>query len=85
MKNLAKASITIAVILLSGCKAEHDVDWYKSHDKERLAKVEQCQKQSDVNQDADCRNALDAQSDIINFGKDDGDNRPASIHGPSKK
>ena len=68
-KIIATVSVISLSFLLSACKAEHDIDWYKSHDSERLSKVAECKKQAEDNQDADCKNAMEAQRYIQAFGK----------------
>lgn len=51
----------LAATLLTGCDAGvQSLDWYKAHDKERDAKVEECNKASDPRGFEDCRNAIDA-------------------------
>jgi len=61
--------ISLASMALTACKGEHSVDYYKTHDKERGAKVEECKTQSEVNWSPDCRNAMDAYRNLLNFGK----------------
>ncbi|WP_448310802.1 EexN family lipoprotein [Pantoea sp. PGP6] len=51
----------LAAVLLTGCDAgAKSLEWYKAHDKERSAKVEECRKASDPRGTEDCRNAIDA-------------------------
>ncbi|MGY5957232.1 EexN family lipoprotein [Kosakonia sp. BK9b] len=51
----------LAAALLSGCDANaQSIEWYKTHDKERNAKVEECKKASNPRGTEDCRNAIDA-------------------------
>lgn len=51
----------MAAILLTGCDEKaQSLEWYKAHDKERDAKVEECKKASDPRGTEDCRNAIDA-------------------------
>jgi len=48
-------------MLLIGFDASaQSFEWYKTHDKERNAKVEECKKTSDPRGNEDCRNAIDA-------------------------
>ncbi|MCG8707638.1 EexN family lipoprotein [Brenneria sp. 4F2] len=57
---LLSLSLLVAT-LLTGCDAgAQSLDWYKAHDKERNAKVEECKKSSDPRGTEDCRNAIDA-------------------------
>jgi len=50
-----------ATVMLTGCDAgAQSQEWYKAHDKERNAKVEECKKASDPRGTEDCRNAIDA-------------------------
>lgn len=51
----------LAATLLTGCDAGvQSLEWYKAHDKERNAKVEECKKASDPRGTEDCGNAIDA-------------------------
>jgi len=51
----------LAAVLLTGCDTSApSLEWYKAHDKERNAKVEECKKASDPRGTEDCRNAIDA-------------------------
>jgi predicted Fe-S protein YdhL (DUF1289 family) len=73
-------SIAAASFLLAGCGPEHDVDWYKTHDSERQAKLQECQTQAESNQDADCKNAREANTQINLHGKEEGKTRdPAEL------
>ncbi|WP_050453532.1 EexN family lipoprotein [Candidatus Burkholderia verschuerenii] len=44
MKARNLAITVLAVVALAGCDGEktHSVDWYKTHETERLAKLKQC-------------------------------------------
>jgi len=54
-------SLVLLATLLTGCDAgAQSLEWYKAHDKERNAKVEECKKASDPRGSEDCRNAIDA-------------------------
>jgi hypothetical protein len=54
-------SLGLLATLLTGCDAGvQSLEWYKAHDKERNAKVEECKKASDPRGTEDCRNAIDA-------------------------
>ncbi|EAR4523470.1 entry exclusion protein [Salmonella enterica] len=54
-------STVMVVALLTGCDAgSQSLEWYKTHDKERNAKVEECKKASNPRGTEDCRNAIDA-------------------------
>jgi hypothetical protein len=54
-------SLGLLATLLTGCDAgAQSLEWYKAHDKERNAKVEECKKASDPRRSEDCRNAIDA-------------------------
>lgn len=54
-------SLGLLATLLTGCDAvAQSLEWYKAHDKERDAKVEECKKASDPRGTEDCRNAIDA-------------------------
>lgn len=57
-------SILLLSVCLTGCKPTHDVDWYKSHEAERNAKVSECRSQAEDNQDADCKNAIQAKRSL---------------------
>lgn len=51
----------LAAVLLTGCDTgAQSLVWYKAHDKERDAKVEECKKVSNPRGTEDCRNAIDA-------------------------
>ena len=51
----------LASMLVTACNADaQSQEWYKAHDKERNAKVEECRKASDPRGTEDCRNAIDA-------------------------
>lgn len=51
----------MAAVLITGCDARAEsLEWYKTHDKERDAKVEECKKVSAPRGSEDCRNAIDA-------------------------
>ena len=59
-KGLLSLSL-VATVLLTGCDARAEsLEWYKTHDKERDAKVEECKKASAPRDSEDCRNAIDA-------------------------
>lgn len=75
-KHLLALIVPFAVFFLAGCKPTHDVDYYKSHDNERNQKLLECRKQAEENQDADCKNAMTAYRQILNFGKS------GEIHSP---
>lgn len=61
MKTGLIASGLMAAMLLIGCDADaQSIEWYKVHDKERNAKVEECKKASDPRGTEACRNAIDA-------------------------
>lgn len=50
-----------ATVLLTGCdEGAQSQEWYKAHDKERIAKYDECTKASDPRGTEDCRNAIDA-------------------------
>jgi len=54
-------SLGLLATLLTGCDAgAQSLEWYKAHDKERNAKIEECKKASDPRGTEDCRNAIDA-------------------------
>ncbi|MEN4610523.1 EexN family lipoprotein [Pantoea agglomerans] len=54
-------SLGLLAALLTGCDAgAQSLEWYKAHDKERNAKVEECKKASEPRGTEDCRNAIDA-------------------------
>ncbi|WP_241389521.1 MULTISPECIES: EexN family lipoprotein [Serratia] len=73
------ALFLISVTLLSGCKPEHDKDWYKAHDAERAEKIAECKKQAEQNQDADCKNAMDAKVEINLYGREGKTKDPAEL------
>lgn len=61
---MKKALLTLgflAATLLTGCDTgAQSLVWYKAHDKERNAKVEECKKASNPRGTEVCRNAIDA-------------------------
>ncbi|MBK3051890.1 entry exclusion protein, partial [Klebsiella pneumoniae] len=52
-----KKLLLLIPFFLVACDASHDVDWYKKHDKERKATIEECKKNADELQKPDCKNA----------------------------
>ena len=51
----------LAATLLPVCNAgAQSLEWYKAHDNERNAKVEECKKASNPRGTEECRNAIDA-------------------------
>lgn len=51
----------LSISLLAACEAgAQSLEWYKAHDKERNAKVEECKKASEPRGTEDCRSAIDA-------------------------
>jgi len=61
MKNGLLSLSLMAAVLITGCEARAEsLEWYKTHDKERDAKVEECKKASVPRGSEDCRNAIDA-------------------------
>jgi hypothetical protein len=60
----------LSAVLLTGCDAgAQSLEWYKAHDSERNAKVEECKKASDPRGTEDCRNAIDASFSSGSFTK----------------
>ncbi|WP_150139620.1 EexN family lipoprotein [Candidatus Enterovibrio escicola] len=57
--------LLLLAIVLVGCgEATYDVDYYASHDTERLEKLDWCKKSMDRKLLTNCLNALDADTDI---------------------
>jgi hypothetical protein len=59
-------SLTVAIIL-AGCNGEktHDVDWYKTHTAERLAKLKQCENNpGELDHAPNCQNAKKAAEEL---------------------
>ncbi|NMP26233.1 EexN family lipoprotein [Rahnella sp. SAP-1] len=53
----------LATVLLTTCGADaasQNFEWFKTHDKERQAKIEECKKATDPRGNEDCRNTIDA-------------------------
>ncbi|PQK82907.1 EexN family lipoprotein [Pantoea ananatis] len=51
----------LSAVVLTDCDARAEsLEWYKTHDKERDTKVEECKKTSTPRGSEDCRNAIDA-------------------------
>ncbi|WP_225776485.1 EexN family lipoprotein [Pseudomonas sp. Marseille-Q5115] len=64
--------LILSLLSLGGCRDENEAqskDWYKQHESERKARVEQCNSDSRIRASFDCQNALEAESDIFVFGK----------------
>lgn len=77
MKKMMKAAlISVYLFSLSGCKPEHDKDWYKSHEAERKQMLVECKKNAESLQDADCKNARDAETELFVHGKDNSHSVP---------
>ena len=77
MKNLKTTfALFIAITSLAGCKPEHDKDWYKSHEAERKQMISDCEKNAESLQDADCKNAKEAQSELYLYGKNNSHSVP---------
>ncbi len=61
MKKVILSLGLAATVLLTGCdEGVKSQEWYKAHDKERIAKYYECTKASDPSGTDDCRNAIDA-------------------------
>jgi hypothetical protein len=57
----------VAVMALGGCDGEktHDVAWYKTHDAERLAKIQQCENdRGELEHAPNCQNAKKAAEEL---------------------
>ncbi|ENH1155840.1 EexN family lipoprotein [Escherichia coli] len=77
MKTTLKVALVfIGVSALAGCKPEHDKDWYKSHETERKQMLVECKKNAEFLQDADCKNARDAETELFVHGKDNSHSVP---------
>lgn len=61
-------SLSLLAILLVGCgeaqETTYDIDYYKTHEKERLDKLEWCKKSSERSALTNCLNASGAKSDL---------------------
>ncbi|QNT77561.1 EexN family lipoprotein [Entomobacter blattae] len=57
-------------LLLSACeKKAQTKEWYTNHKEERLARIEDCKTDAEKMITLDCRNAFEANVDIMAFGK----------------
>ena len=68
--------LSFLVILLAGCgetsEPTYDEEYYKTHETERLAKLDWCKGNAERKQTFNCQNAIAAASDIkvgIMFGE----------------
>ncbi|WP_112035188.1 EexN family lipoprotein [Escherichia coli] len=60
--------------LLVACDASHDVEWYKKHEKERKATIQECKKDADELQKPDCKKTrAKPNRQLFVFGKKDGE------------
>ncbi|WP_228301180.1 EexN family lipoprotein, partial [Klebsiella variicola] len=50
-----KKLLLVIPFLLVACDASHDVEWYKKHEKERKATIQECKKDADELQKPDCK------------------------------
>ncbi|EBW7114470.1 entry exclusion protein [Salmonella enterica subsp. enterica serovar Telelkebir] len=75
-----KKLIFIIPLFLVACDQAHDVDWYKSHQKERKEKIAECNKNADELQKADCKNAKEADRRLFIFGSGNDATRSPSIN-----
>lgn len=61
-------SLSLLAVLLVGCGEEsepiYDVNYYKTHEKERLEKLDWCKKSADRKVTTNCTNAHDAQEKL---------------------
>nr|UWX37800.1 TraG [Klebsiella pneumoniae] len=64
-----KKLLLVIPFLLVACDASHDVEWYKKHEKERKATIQECKKDADELQKPDCKNAREADRQLFVFGK----------------
>jgi hypothetical protein len=63
-----KRLFVILALILAGCDGSppHDVSWYKDHDAERQAKIQQCDKDpGHLDYSPNCVNAHEAQSQKV--------------------
>jgi len=67
---MKKAFYALAALALFGCKEEAKTkDWYLAHDKERAERVQVCKNDAREMESADCKNAMDAHSQVFLFGE----------------
>jgi len=64
----------LSLSIFSACSKDADhppqtMDWYVQHDKERLARVAECNNDAGQKVTPDCQNALTAQAQVVAFGK----------------
>ncbi len=67
------AAVALVSIMLTGCFQEaepvHDVEWYKTHDAERQAKLKECSNNpGELRDTPNCENAVQAEK-ALSFGK----------------
>ena len=66
---LFSLSLLTTILLIGFDASAQSIEWYKTHVKERNAKVEECKKTSDPRGNEDCRNAIDASLHSGSFTK----------------
>ena len=71
---LLPLGLLATVLLTTGydATASQNLEWFKTHDKERQAKIEECKKKTEPRGTEDCRNAIDASFASGTFTKSSG-------------
>lgn len=71
--------LSVISFMLVACDSSHDIDWYKSHEKERKEKISECNKNANEIQSADCKNAKEANRQLFISGTGNDMTRSPSI------
>ncbi|MBN3343337.1 EexN family lipoprotein [Pectobacterium brasiliense] len=67
MKLIPILLLTLSLPVLA--EETKDIDWYKQHDKERRALIEQCKKDQQLRITTECRTAMAVEAEIVALGK----------------
>ncbi len=68
-----KKLLLVIPFLLVACDASHDVEWYKKHEKERKATIQECKKDADELQKPDCKKRARSRSSAVCVRQKDGE------------